>query len=198
MKFVYFNDTRFGAVDGSGTGVVDLTKTAARLPHRDRRPRRRRHRRLWRDRPGPDRRHRRRPGAALADVTLLPPLPAPRQIDCMAVQGTAPSTRRRRSARSTKASAASVPGAPWRCPTRQPRCLRERPNWRWLLAVRPPASAGNGPWTMCSVTSISSTGRRAACRPPTMSFPGQIARRVCPRGALSVTADEITDPQNLR
>ncbi|MDP7382092.1 MAG: hypothetical protein QGF33_12110, partial [Alphaproteobacteria bacterium] len=37
MKFVYFNDTRFGAVDGAGTGVVDLTETAARLPHRDRR-----------------------------------------------------------------------------------------------------------------------------------------------------------------
>ena len=84
MKFIYFNDDRLGAL--TDRGVVDLTATVSHLPHRDRRdlilaviP-------VFED----IKDHlaaslRTSPAVALDSVKLLPPIPRPRQIDCMAV-----------------------------------------------------------------------------------------------------------------
>ena len=78
MKFVYFNDTRFGAVDGAGTGVVDLTETAARLPHRDRRDLVAAVIAAYDEiAPALIAATAAGPALPLADVALLPPLPAP-------------------------------------------------------------------------------------------------------------------------
>ena len=136
MKFVYFNDTRFGAVDGAGTGVVDLTETAARLSHRDRRD-------LVAaviaayDEIAP---------ALIAATAAGPALPPCRRRAFAATAGTAADRLHggqlhggrhpRRAGADQRVpqeaqAPSSVPAAPWRCPTRRPRCLRERPNWRW-------------------------------------------------------------------
>ena len=83
MKLAYFNEFQVGVVKGDR--IVDVTSVLTDIPHRDRQD-------LMAglierfDQYGRESRRRRRAeGVPLAAVRLRPPLPRPRQIDCMAV-----------------------------------------------------------------------------------------------------------------
>ena len=84
MKFVYFNDYQLGAVRDQG--VVDLTAVASSLPHRDRQDLILAVIAEFEAMKGPlTAALETGPALPLTDVKLLPPIPRPRQIDCMAV-----------------------------------------------------------------------------------------------------------------
>jgi len=84
MKLAYFDDFQVGVIKGDN--IVDVTSLLSDIPHRDRRD-------LMAgliehfDRYGPrlEVAVAARDGVPLASVKLRPPLPRPRQIDCMAV-----------------------------------------------------------------------------------------------------------------
>src|SRR5829696_1243167 len=84
MKLAYFDNFQVGVVDGDR--IVDVTGLLGDIPHRDRRD-------LMaglieqfdRYRPKLEKEVAAQKGVPLTSVKLRPPLPRPRQIDCMAV-----------------------------------------------------------------------------------------------------------------
>ncbi|GGE50193.1 hypothetical protein GCM10007276_29070 [Agaricicola taiwanensis] len=84
MKLAYFNDFQVGVVDGDR--IVDITSLLMEIPHRDRQD-------LMAGlierfdsyRPRIEQAVTKDQGVPLSSVKLRPPLPRPRQIDCMAV-----------------------------------------------------------------------------------------------------------------
>lgn len=202
MKFVYFNDTRFGAVDGAGTGVVDLTETAARLPHRDRRDLVAAVIAAYDEiAPALIAATAAGPALPLADVALLPPLPAPRQIDCMAVNymedGTldAPAPI---NAFHKSPSAVIGPGGTMALPDAPAEVFEGEAEL--ALVIGRSATRVSREQAMDHVFGyVNFIDGSARGLPPTNNVFFQAKSRdgFAPMGPYLVTADEIADPQNL-
>ncbi|HEX2726584.1 MAG TPA: fumarylacetoacetate hydrolase family protein [Beijerinckiaceae bacterium] len=201
MKLAYFDDFQIGIIDGDR--IVDVTSLLGDIPHRDRRD-------LMaglieqfdRYRPKIEKAVAAQKGVPVTSVKLRPPLPRPRQIDCMAVNymenGTLPAAEPINAFH--KSPSAIIGPEDTMVLTDVPATVFEGEG-EMALVIGKRASHVRAAEAMSYVFGYMNfiDGSARGLLPPGNTFYQVKSRETfAPIGPYIVTADEIADPQNLQ